>query len=125
MPICGHSLMIDEIALEEWPIFIQWLNSMGGLCQEHTKGISLHMTNISVLKSLADMGIRPSPTVHYAKEVTIASITAFQSEHYDVMPVFVAGTCKTEKAPKCSELIEALLDAWRESLDGEAHHGPI
>ena len=32
MPVCGHSLMIDEIALEERPVFIKWLNSVGGLC---------------------------------------------------------------------------------------------
>jgi hypothetical protein len=37
MPICGHSLMLDEITLEEWPVFIKWLNSIGGLCREHTK----------------------------------------------------------------------------------------
>jgi hypothetical protein len=125
MPICGHSLMIDEIALEERPVFIKWLDSVGGLCREHTKGISLRMTNVPVLKSLADTVFGPSPTVHYAKEATVAGIAAFRSEHYDVMPVFAAGTCKKEKAPECSELIEALLDAWRESPDGEARHGPI
>jgi hypothetical protein len=37
MPICGHSLMIDEITLEEHLVFIKWLDSVGGLCREHTK----------------------------------------------------------------------------------------
>jgi hypothetical protein len=117
--------MIDEIALEERPVFIKWLDSVDGLCREHTKGISLRMTDIPVLKSLADAMFGPSPTIHYAKEATVAGIAAFRSEHYDVMPVFAAGTCKKEKAPECSELIQALLDAWKESPDGEACHGPI
>jgi len=47
-----------------------------------------------------------------------------QAEHYEVMPIFAAGTCKKEKAPECVELIQALLDAWRESLNRESH-GPI
>jgi hypothetical protein len=45
------------------------------------------------------------PTIHYAKEATVAGIAAFRAEHYEVMPVFAAGTCKKEKAPECVELI--------------------
>lgn len=125
MPACGHSLMIDEIALEERPVFIKWLNSVGGLCREHTTGLNLLMASVPGLKSLADAIFGPTPTVHYAKEATVAGIAAFRTEHYEVMPVFASGTCKQEKAPECAKLIKALLDAWRDSTDGEARHGPI
>ena len=87
MPICGHSLMLDEIALKEWPVFIKWLNSIGGLCQEHMKTQSLLMMSVPGLQALVDAIFGPSPTVHYAKEATIAGITAFRSEHYEVMAI--------------------------------------
>ena len=49
LPLCEHSLLIDEIGAEEHPIFIKQLNSVGGLCWEHTKGINLCMTNVPAL----------------------------------------------------------------------------
>ena len=55
----------------------------------------------------------------------MAGIAAFCAEHYEVMPVFAAGTCKKEKTPECVKLIQTLLDSWRESPDGEKWHGPI
>jgi hypothetical protein len=125
MPLCGHSILIDEIAAEERPVFIKWLNSIGGLCREHTKGLDLRITSVPGLRSIAEALFAPTPTIHYAKEATVAGIAAFRAEHYEVMPVFAAGTCKKEKAPECVELIQALLDAWRESPDGEKRHGPI
>jgi len=97
LPLCGHSILIDEIATEERPVFIKWLNSVGGLCREHTKGLDLRMTNVPVLHNLADALFKL---------------------------IFAAGTCKKEKAPECVELIQALLDSWRESPDGEKRHIP-
>ena len=41
MPLCGHSILIDEIAIKERLVFIKWLNSVGGLCREHTEGLDL------------------------------------------------------------------------------------
>jgi len=32
LPLRGHSIFIDEIAVEERPVFIKWLNSVAGLC---------------------------------------------------------------------------------------------
>jgi hypothetical protein len=125
LPLCGHSLLIDEIAAEERPVFIKWLNSVGGLCQEHTKGIDLRMMNVPALQNLAEALFGPTPTIHFTKEATVAGIAAFQPENYEVMPVFAAGTCKKEKAPACVELIQALLDAWKESPDGEKRHDSI
>jgi hypothetical protein len=125
LPLCGHSILIDEIAVEERPVFIKWLNSVGGLCREHTKGLDLRMTNVPGLRSLADTLFRPTPTIHFAKEATVAGIAAFRSDHYEVMPIFAAGTCKKEKAPDCGNLIQTLLNAWRDSPDGEKRHGPI
>jgi hypothetical protein len=83
------------------------------------------MTSVPGLQALAGAIFGPSPTVHYVKEATVAGIAAFRSEHYEVMPVFASGTCKKEKASECGELIQNLLDAWRESPDGEGRHGLI
>jgi hypothetical protein len=81
------------------------------------------MTNIPGLHILVNAFFEP--TIHFAKEATVAGIAAFHAEHYEVKPVFAAGTCKTEKAPDCVKLIQALLNAWKDSPDGEKHHGPI
>ena len=125
LPLCGHSLLIDEIAAEERPVFIKWLNCVGGLCREHTKGMDLRMTSVPGLRTLAEALFGSTPTVHFAKEATVAGIAAFRTDHYEVKPIFAAGTCKKEKAPACVELIQALLDAWKDSPDGEKRHGPI
>lgn len=125
LPLCGHSILIDEIAIEERPVFVKWLNTVGGLCREHTKFVDLRMTNIPGLRILVNALFQPTPTIHFAKEATVAGIAAFRAEHYEVKPVFAAGTCKTEKAPDCVKLIQALLDAWKDSPDGEKRHGPI
>ncbi|KIM81608.1 hypothetical protein PILCRDRAFT_8649 [Piloderma croceum F 1598] len=120
------TILIDEIALEERPVFIKWLNSVGGLCREHTKGMNLCITNDPGLRTLAEALFQgPEPTIHFVKEATVAGITAFRADSYEVRPIFAAGTCKKETAPSCVELIQTLLNAWKECLDGEKRHGPI
>jgi hypothetical protein len=119
------SLLIDEISAEEHPVFIKCLNSIGGLYQENTKGMDLHMTSVPGLQNLAEALIGPTPTVHFAKEAIVAGIAAFHTDHYGVKPIFAAGICKKEKAPACVELIQALLDTWKDSVDGEKRHSPI
>jgi len=107
-------------------VFIKLLNSVGGLCREHTKGMNLCMTNVPGLRTLAEALFQgPKSTIHFAKEATIAGIAAFRADHYNVKPIFSAGTCKKETAPSCVEFIQALLDTWKECPDGEKRHGPI
>ena len=84
------------------------------------------MTNVPGLRTLAEALFQgPEPTIHFAKEATVAGIAAFRADHYEVRPIFAAGTCKKETAPSCVELIQTLLDAWKECPDGEKFHGPI
>lgn len=125
LPRCGHSILIDEIALEERPVFIKWLNAVGGLCRDCTKGLDLCITNVPGLRKLAEAIFGPAPTIHFAKEATVAAIAAFRSEHYGAMPIFASGTCKTENAKECVKTLQTLLDNWKDSPDGEARWGPI
>ena len=125
LPPCRHRILIDEISLEERPVFIKWLNSVGGLCREHTKGMNLRMTDVPGLRTLPEALFQgPEPTNHFAKEATVAGIAAFRTNHYEVR-LIAAGMCKKETAPSGVELIQTLLDAWKECLDGEKRHGPI
>jgi hypothetical protein len=48
LPFYGHSILVDEIAAEELRIFVKSLNSVGGLCREHTKGRSSNDENSPV-----------------------------------------------------------------------------
>jgi hypothetical protein len=38
-------VLIDEIALEERPTFVKWLNSIGGLCRGDTSQVDLSIMN--------------------------------------------------------------------------------
>ena len=69
------------------------------------------MTNVPGLQTLAEALFGPTPTIHFAKEVMGAGIAAFRADHYEVKPIFAAGTCKKGKDPACIELIQGLLDA--------------
>lgn len=51
---CGHTLMFDEISLEERPCYMKWANSVGGLCREHSKYIDLRITDKKALDKIVD-----------------------------------------------------------------------
>jgi hypothetical protein len=125
LPFCEHGVLIDEIAIKERPTFIKWLNSIGGLCYDHTALLDLQITNIPGLHTLAEALFGSTRTIHLTKEATVAGIAAFHSKNYEVMPIMVLGTCKVEGTEKCVKLIETILDSWRLSLDGEARHRTI
>jgi len=121
LPLCGHSVLIDEIAIEERPVFSKWQNSIGGLCRDHTSGIDLRITNVPSLRSLSEAIFGPTPTVHFAKEATVAGIAAFRDNSYQVMPILASGTCKTEQVGQCfmrksKEHLERVRDYTAASL---------
>lgn len=124
-PRCGWSLMIDEISVDERACWIKSMNSVGGLCREHSKNIDLTIPDIDSLLDIAEAVTGDEPTVHFGKEATVAGIAPFRDSHYGVRPVLCSLTCKTEVAEESAELIALILKLWKESLDGEEKHGPI
>ncbi|EEB97237.1 hypothetical protein MPER_03487 [Moniliophthora perniciosa FA553] len=122
----GHSLCLDEIAIEERPFYLKQKDQVGGPCREHTSHLNLavgHTLDNILLAAESVMG--ECPTAHLAKEATVAAISALSRDGYYAKPVLISPTCKTVCTEDSVYIIEALLRAWKESPYGEAMHGPI
>ena len=72
--------------------------SLGGLCCEHSKDHNLRINNYEAMEQLAETVHGSKPTVHYVKEATVIGIAPFRRDDYDVRPIVISGTCKTETA---------------------------
>jgi len=125
IPRCGHSIMTDEINLDERAVYLKFCQSVGGLCREHSKDHNLQINDYEAMEQLAETVHGPKPTVHYAKEATVIGIAPFRQDDYDVRPIVISGTCKTETALGSANMHQMVLDAWRTNPNGEARHGPI
>ncbi|KAG8764677.1 hypothetical protein FRC12_007946 [Ceratobasidium sp. 428] len=124
----GLSLMIDEIAIEPRPRYSEQQDAVTGICREHAQAEDL--TNMSTRSSPVDTLFQTKELLdasqcHRATEATMAAIACFGPSDYNACVILASATCKTEKAPKHSELLDLLLKSWQESPDGEARHGPI
>lgn len=125
IPRCGHSILMDEICLDERAVFMKAENSIGGLCREHTTRNGLVISSFSNLEHIANSVHGLEPTAHYGKEATVAGIAPFRLEDYDIRPVLVSATCKSDTAVECTAFIQKIIDAWCTTPEGEAKHGPI
>lgn len=119
----GHSLLIDEINLEERGRYLKSMNSILGLCREHTHLVDPHATSIDAIAAVASA--LEAGTCHLGKEATVAVIGAFRYDNYGVSPVLISPTCKTETAQGSLSWLQMILTEWRNSPHGELKWGPI
>ena len=124
-PKCGWSLMIDEISVDEPACWMKCLNSIGGLCREHSQHIDLTVNDIDSLLSVAEAATGDGATVHFGKEATVAGFAPFRDSHYGVRPVLCSLTCKSETAAESAELIALIIKLWDKSPNGRTKHGPL
>ncbi|KAL0575072.1 hypothetical protein V5O48_006891 [Marasmius crinis-equi] len=122
----GHSLSLDEIALEERPFYLALKDILGGLCREHTKHLDLVVGNaLDNILAAAEAVFGPDPVAHLAKEATVAAISSLSRDGYYAKPVLVSPTCKTVCTEDSVYIITQIIKAWKESPYGEAMHGPL
>jgi hypothetical protein len=76
----------------------------------------------SVLKVLETVH-GSDPTVHYAREATVAAIGPFHAENYHALPILQSQTCKSERGPEFATLLDNILAQWK--IHGEPTNGPI
>jgi len=124
-PKCGWSLMIDEISVDERACWMKCLNSVGGLCREHSQHIDLTINNIDSLLEIAEAVTGDWASVHFGKEATVAGFAPFRDSNYGVRPVLCSLTCKAETADESADLIALIIKLWDESPDGRVKHGPL
>jgi hypothetical protein len=118
--LTGHSILIDEISLEERACYLPWANQIGGICREHAAKADLHVTSFEAVDKVADL--LEAGVCHIGREATVAAIASFGSEDYHAMPFLLSPTCKMEKAPEQAEWIKLAMDRWRPY---ESSRGPL
>ncbi|KAJ7894401.1 hypothetical protein B0H14DRAFT_3651946 [Mycena olivaceomarginata] len=119
-PLCGVSLLIDEVVLEERACHFCRNNSIGGLCWQHSPTVNLQLkTYNDAFKIAAKI---KAGDVHLGKEMTIVSALCFgESGTY---PILVLPTCKFVSPTESSMIFETVAAAWIEHaaamVDGES-----
>jgi len=116
----GHSILIDEISLDERARYFPWANKIGGLCREHANKADLQIRSMAAVDKVADL--LEDDICHMGRKATVAAIASFRTKDYHAKPVLISPTCKSEKAPEQAEWIKLLIERWRPF---ESTHGPL
>ncbi|KZP34121.1 hypothetical protein FIBSPDRAFT_990558, partial [Athelia psychrophila] len=125
--LTGHSLLIDEISLEERLRYFPPLKGdtesgeIAGLCREHAHKAELKIIDVESVDRLADQ--LDDEVCHIGREATVAAVASFGADDYHARPVILSPTCKTEKAPEQASWIRMLLERWH--ILYEELRGPI
>jgi hypothetical protein len=120
IPLRGHSVMMDEIALDERASHYRPANCVIGLCHSHSNLIdpTLH-TYDSALRIATKLN---EGEVHLGKEMSVMGIRAFGDDN--LFPILAAPTCKTENVAAMMAILSMARDRWR-ATGAEARFGPI
>ncbi|KAF9778154.1 hypothetical protein BJ322DRAFT_1147952 [Thelephora terrestris] len=122
---CGHSLLVDGVALEEKCRYLRSTDSVVGICREHGSALDPRVRSQEALADIEDTLHSDKPRAHYASEATVVAIAPFRSSSYSAIPVALSGSCKAETGEAMALWLRELIRAWKESEDGEKRHGPI
>ncbi|KAL0571323.1 hypothetical protein V5O48_010645 [Marasmius crinis-equi] len=125
-PQTGHTLSLDEVAIDEHPFYQKHRDKLGGLCREHTDHLDLTvgLTPDNVFAA-AEAVFCETPTAHLAKEATVAAISRLSRTGYYAKPILISPTCKVVCVEDSVHIIEVIIAVWKESPNGEVIHGPI
>ncbi|KAL0061746.1 hypothetical protein AAF712_011419 [Marasmius tenuissimus] len=122
----GHTLSLDEVAIDEHPFYQKQRDKVGGLCREHTDHLNLTIgVTLDNVFAAAEAVFCETPTAHLAKEATVAAISALSRTGYHAKPILISPTCKVVCMEDSVHIIEVILLAWKTSSHGEVAHGPI
>jgi hypothetical protein len=92
----GMSIFWDEVNEEDVACYFPHLDSVGGLCREHSHSLNVRITNfdnaVTIARALAD------GTVHYGKEASVIALGSFGTILRGAFPVLVSPTCKRDSS---------------------------
>ncbi|KIK91539.1 hypothetical protein PAXRUDRAFT_149283 [Paxillus rubicundulus Ve08.2h10] len=91
-PKCGHSLLMDEIAINEETYYDKGQNCVGGLCHDHAGFVDTKLTDYETIMNASEVVHGNDPDCHYGKEATVGAIVAFSEENYTLLPVLMSTT---------------------------------
>ena len=125
MSTCGHSLLVDGVALEEKCRYLRSIDSIASVCREHGFALDLRVRSQDSLADTEEALCGEKPRAHFASEATVAAIAPFRNTSYSAIPVALSGSCKAETGEGMALWLRELIRVWRESKDGERRHGPL
>ncbi|KIJ38669.1 hypothetical protein M422DRAFT_142016, partial [Sphaerobolus stellatus SS14] len=120
---CGHSVLIDEINLEERGQYLPGADSILGLCREHCSAVDSRVLSIEAVEEVSE--VLKQGKCHLGKEATVCAIGAFGYDDYEAYPVIISPMCKTEVAEGSVEWLSLVILIWKDSPNAQAKNGPI
>ncbi|KAJ7232378.1 hypothetical protein C8J57DRAFT_1579011 [Mycena rebaudengoi] len=123
--ICGHTLSFDELATERKIDYMTETDEMGGFCLEHVSVLETVKVREDTRAVEAAVTAVKDGKVHISHETCVGAISRLSETGYGAKPVFMGPSCKKGSVEDCLRTMEAVLEAWKRSPDGEPKHGPI
>ncbi|EIW75264.1 hypothetical protein CONPUDRAFT_37704, partial [Coniophora puteana RWD-64-598 SS2] len=116
----GHTLCIDEIALQEKADFDSRSQQVIGICHRHAAAVNVTLTD-------AESAIRVATSLkaeecHLAKEATVIAVTTWGND--TIRPLLAAGSCKSETPAQIAATMKQAITSWDES-GARDRFGPI
>jgi len=125
LPRCGHSLLIDGVAVDERGCYDRENNEVIGFCREHVVGLDRRITDIASVKYLSGLTQGKDAPLHYGSEASVVAIAAHRSNHYQAVPLVVSTKCGTETGAECASWLKIVMDSWESHEFGAQRNGPI
>lgn len=120
---CGHSLLIDGVAVDERGCYDRETNTVIGFCREHSAGVDRVVTGMTAVEYLAD--VVHKGTLHFGSEASVVAIAAHREDNYQAIPLVVSTKCGTETGEDCASWLRTVVTTWESSKYGAKSNGPI
>lgn len=121
--VCGYSLLVDDISLEERLQYHYQTDSVIELCCEHSGQYDLKVSSLSTVEAIG-IGLQEK-TLHRAKDCTVVAIAAYGHKDYGPATIMLSRTCKAETTSGQARWLEGGVKAWQAATHGEAVFGPL
>ena len=125
LPRCGHSLLIDGVAVDERGCYDRETNEVVGFCREHSPGVDRRVTGMVAVEFLADLVHGQEPALHFGSEASVVAVAAHRKDNYQAIPLVVSTKCGTETGEGCANWLMRVISAWESNEYGAGYNGPI
>ena len=125
LPQCGHSLLIDGVAVDERGCYDREQNEAIGFCREHAAGLDRRITDMAAIEYLSKLTQGQDASLHYGSKASVVAIAAHRSDHYQAVPLVVSTKCGTETGEECATWLKVVMDSWASHEHGAKRNGPI
>ena len=125
LPKCGHSLLIDGVAVDERGCYDWERNEVIGFCCEYIVGLDRQITNMAVVEYLSGLTQGEDLLLHYGSEASVVAIAAHHPDQYQAIPLVVSTKCGTETGEECASWLKVIMDSWASHEHGAQQNGPI